>query len=259
MNFPLSNLATTVPPLSPPYMKIKSPTAAAACRHRLVNSDSASPPGASALNLPVRGLVTTDFLSHQTPAAVSRTAQRKFLRDSAKMKKYIQEFITKVCGVIDYNKLSSGQFLHDYKKKTISKAHPLQPPTQITVSKFNFQTIMIISRIWGSSISPATLEASSTIRPPPRAPPETCSLALTNTFQDDDKTSIKLVNLTRATRTYLFFRCYLKKEQKNLCTWNPPEVNTYSSMLISRRWRDTRGQCPLPTTVTVLSKSICIR
>lgn len=57
-------------------MKIKSPTAAAACLQRLVNSTAASPPAASALNLPVLGLVTTALVSHQTPAAVSRTAQK---------------------------------------------------------------------------------------------------------------------------------------------------------------------------------------
>ena len=55
-------------------MKIKSPTAAAACLHRLVSSTEASPPAASALYRPVLGLVTTDFVSHQTPAAVSNTA-----------------------------------------------------------------------------------------------------------------------------------------------------------------------------------------
>lgn len=61
------------PPRNPPYIKIKSPTAAAACLHRRVNSTEASPPAASALYLPVLGLVTTDFVSHQTPAAVSNT------------------------------------------------------------------------------------------------------------------------------------------------------------------------------------------
>jgi len=39
-----------------------------------VSSTDGSPPAASLLNLPVRGLVTTPFLSHHTPAAVSRTA-----------------------------------------------------------------------------------------------------------------------------------------------------------------------------------------
>jgi|APAra0007618257_1042622.scaffolds.fasta_scaffold01629_10 hypothetical protein len=58
-------------------MNIKSPTAAAACLHRLVSSTEASPPAASALYLPVLGLVTTDFVSHQTPAAVSNTEQRE--------------------------------------------------------------------------------------------------------------------------------------------------------------------------------------
>lgn len=58
-------------------MKIRSPTAAAACLHRLVNSTAASPPAASALYLPVLGLVTTDLVSHQTPAAVSKTWEQK--------------------------------------------------------------------------------------------------------------------------------------------------------------------------------------
>lgn len=58
-------------------MKIDSPTAAAACLHRRVSSTEASPPAASALYLPVLGLVTTDFVSHQTPAAVSRTIPKK--------------------------------------------------------------------------------------------------------------------------------------------------------------------------------------
>lgn len=64
-------------------MKIKSPIAAAACLQRLVSSTAASPPAASALNLPVLGLVTTAFVSHQTPAAVSRTTQREtnYLRE----------------------------------------------------------------------------------------------------------------------------------------------------------------------------------
>lgn len=54
-------------------MNIKSPTAAAACLQRLVSSTAASPPAASALYLPALGLVTTDFVSHHTPAAVSKT------------------------------------------------------------------------------------------------------------------------------------------------------------------------------------------
>jgi len=54
-------------------MNIKSLTAAAACLHRRVSSTAASPPAASALYLPVLGVVTTDFVSHQTPAAVSST------------------------------------------------------------------------------------------------------------------------------------------------------------------------------------------
>lgn len=54
-------------------MKIKSPTEAAACLHRLVSSPDASPPAASALYLPVRGVVTTPLRSSQTPAAVSST------------------------------------------------------------------------------------------------------------------------------------------------------------------------------------------
>lgn len=62
-----------LPPRRPPYINIKSPTAAAACLQRRVNSTAASPPAASALYLPVLGLVTTDFVSHQTPAAVSNT------------------------------------------------------------------------------------------------------------------------------------------------------------------------------------------
>lgn len=57
-------------------MKMRSPTAAAACLQRLVNSTEASPPAASALYLPVLGEVTTDFMSHQTPAAVSNTVNR---------------------------------------------------------------------------------------------------------------------------------------------------------------------------------------
>jgi hypothetical protein len=54
-------------------MNIISPTAAAACLHLRVSSPEASPPAASALYLPVLGVVTTDFVSHQTPAAVSNT------------------------------------------------------------------------------------------------------------------------------------------------------------------------------------------
>ena len=58
-------------------IKIRSPTAAAACLQRRVNSTAASPPAASALYLPVLELVTTDFISHQTPAAVSNTTDRE--------------------------------------------------------------------------------------------------------------------------------------------------------------------------------------
>jgi len=61
------------PPLSPPYMKTRSLTEAAACRQRRVSSFIASPPAASLLYLPTRGLVTTPLLSHHTPAAVSKT------------------------------------------------------------------------------------------------------------------------------------------------------------------------------------------
>ncbi|MFS8025965.1 hypothetical protein Hanom_Chr16g01481391 [Helianthus anomalus] len=57
-------------------MKIKSPTAAATCLHCLVNSTATSPPAALALYLPVLGDVATDFVSHQTPATVSRTTQK---------------------------------------------------------------------------------------------------------------------------------------------------------------------------------------
>lgn len=66
-----------LPPRNPPYIKIRSPTAAAACLQRRVSSTEASPPAASALYLPVLGLVTTDFASHHTPAAVSSTKQKK--------------------------------------------------------------------------------------------------------------------------------------------------------------------------------------
>lgn len=58
-------------------MKIRSPTAAAACLHLRVSSTEASPPAASALYLPVLGVVTTDFVSHHTPAAVSKTETKK--------------------------------------------------------------------------------------------------------------------------------------------------------------------------------------
>jgi len=54
-------------------MNIKSFTAAAACLLLRVCSTAASPPAAYALYLPVMGVVTTDFVSHQTPAAVSST------------------------------------------------------------------------------------------------------------------------------------------------------------------------------------------
>lgn len=70
-------LNVILPPRKPPYINIKSPTAAAACLQRLVSSTAASPPAASALYLPVLGLVTTDFVSHQTPAAVSNTKNRR--------------------------------------------------------------------------------------------------------------------------------------------------------------------------------------
>ena len=62
------------PALSPPYMYIEFPTDAVVCLQRLVNSADASPPGESALYLPVRGLVTTPVRSSQAPAAVSSTA-----------------------------------------------------------------------------------------------------------------------------------------------------------------------------------------
>lgn len=68
-----------LPPRSPPYINIKSPTAAAACLKRVVNSTAESPTAAPAPVLEVLGLVTTDFVSHQTPAAVSSTANKRFV------------------------------------------------------------------------------------------------------------------------------------------------------------------------------------
>ena len=41
------------------------------------NSAAASPPTTSALYLPVLGLVTTDFVSHQTPTTMSNTTKKK--------------------------------------------------------------------------------------------------------------------------------------------------------------------------------------
>ncbi|KAF5945754.1 hypothetical protein HYC85_015982 [Camellia sinensis] len=57
----------------------KSPIAAATCLQRLVSSTAASSPAASALYLPFLGVVTTDFVSHQTPAAFKRKTHRCML------------------------------------------------------------------------------------------------------------------------------------------------------------------------------------
>lgn len=50
--------------------------AAAACLQRLATLEE-SPASVMAANLPILGLITVDFASHQTPAAVSKTVDRR--------------------------------------------------------------------------------------------------------------------------------------------------------------------------------------
>lgn len=117
---------------------------------------------------------------------------------------------------------------------------------------------------------PATLEASSTIRPPPRAPPETWSLAFTNTcskttkfvrnsiwktyhtsyFENDNLTTYGVQAISR-----------LRNKQIYIVSINSQAAQSktvaYSCMLIAWRGRYARCYCPLPSSISVLRKPIC--